>query len=143
MPSTDGRYERKEGVLSMESTFVQHFMYALDRLQETWNSPEGFSKEKFNMQLLYLVRLLPDKPKQKEILSQWSSAKSDIDKIFPSLSESDRQAYAGMEIVTELIIFICDAFDLVHTDIPGPATAKQFEAEATEMPSDFAPVIEQ
>ena len=69
--ASDNRYDRQEGTISMEDTFVKHFMYALDRLQTCWMNDTGFNEEKFNLQLLYLVRLLPDKEGQRTIMKQW------------------------------------------------------------------------
>jgi hypothetical protein len=54
--------------------------------------------------------------------------------LIPGLSDGERQAYAGMEVVTELILFVCDAFELINTDITGPATSKQYKAAIIELP---------
>jgi hypothetical protein len=132
--ASDNRYDRQEGTISMEDTFVKHFMYALDRLQTCWINDSGFNKEKFNLQLLYLVRLLPDKPQQNKILESWGKSQDEMKALIPGLSDGERQAYAGMEVVTELILFVCDAFELINTDITGPATSKQYKAAIIELP---------
>jgi hypothetical protein len=132
MASGDSRYEKTEGTISMEDTFVRHFMYALDRLQSTWSGDSGLDERKFNMQLLYLIRILPDKKKQESIFKQWKEAKDDMGDL--PFSEGERRAYAGMEIVTELILFVCDAFELINTDITGPATSKQYQDAVLQLP---------
>lgn len=116
----------------MEDTFVRHFMYALDRLQSTWSGDTGLDEKKFNMQLLYLIRILPDRKKQTEIFQQWAKAQDDMAGM--DFSKAERKAFAGMEVVTELILFVCDAFELINTDITGPATSKQYQDAVLQLP---------
>ena len=131
MSMGDGRYDN-DGKLSMEDTFVKHFMFALDRLQTTWMGPEGgLNQEKFNLQLLYLIRLLPDIRKQEEILRKWGQLQETR---VEGLSQSELKVYAGMEVVSEVIRFICDSFELINTDIIGPATSKQYNDSIIEIP---------
>lgn len=132
--SGDTRYDSNEGSISLEGRFVEHYFRALDALQGCWNNDSGFKTERFNQQLLYLIRLLPDKSKQKEILQKWGEAQEDIKIIMPHLSNSERQSYAGMEVVTELVLFVCDAFELINSDITGPATSKQYREAALQIP---------
>lgn len=132
MASGDSRYEKTEGTISMEDTFVRHFMYALDRLQSTWSGEGGLDEKKFNMQLLYLIRILPNRKKQSEIFKQWDKAQADMGGM--AFSPAERKAFAGMEVVTELIMFVCDAFELINTDITGPATSKQYQDAVLQLP---------
>lgn len=137
---SDGRYDRADGQISMEDTYVKHYMYALDRLQSCWVNDSGFNKDKFNLQLLYLIRLLPDKIVQKKILKGWNESINQSKDDMPNLTEAEIQSFAGMEVVTELILFVCDAFELINTDIVGPATTKQYQREVIqlqEMPEDI------
>jgi hypothetical protein len=131
--SGDNRYDSQEGSVSLEGRFVEHYFRALDSLQTCWNGDTGFNKEKFNLQLLYLIRLLPDKKKQKDILRQWDEAQ-DAAKEIAGLTTNERQSYAGMEVVTELVLFVCDAFELINSDITGPATSKQYRDAAVQIP---------
>lgn len=135
------RYSENDSSISLEGRFVEHYFRALDALQGCWNNDSGFKKERFNQQLLYLIRLLPDKPKQEEILKQWGEAQ-EATKQIPGLTESERQSYAGMEVVTELVLFVCDAFELINSDITGPATTRQYRDVAVQVPDmDDAIVI--
>jgi hypothetical protein len=131
----DTKYDRSaEGTVSLEETMVRHFFYGLDRLQTCWVNDTGFNKEKFNLQLLYLIRLLPNKTKQAEIMTAWNSSLEEFEKLMPALSPSERQSYAGMEVVTEIVMFVCQAFDLINEDILGPATSKQYQDAVIELP---------
>lgn len=129
----DNRYDQTDGSISLEGRFVEHYFRALDSLQGCWNNDTGFKKEQFNLQLLYLIRLLPDKNKQKDILEQWGEAQA-ATKLIHNLTEGERQSYAGMEVVTELVLFVCDAFELINSDITGPATSKQYRDAALQVP---------
>jgi len=132
MSGGTGGYDTKDGVMTMEGVYVQHYMKALDKLQETWMGEGGMDRERFNIQLLYLMRLLPDKKKQKEILIKWSDSKKEHELM--GLDRNEIQTFAGMEVVTEVIMFVCQAFELVNEDIIGPATAKQYQNAAIVLP---------
>ena len=126
-----------DGVLSLEGILVKSFFIGLDRLQTTWMG-EGFDQKKFNLQLLYLIRTVPDKKRQQKILDDWYKAQTETDKI-PGLDKNETAAYVGMEVVTEIIMFVCDAFELVNTDITGPATTKQMQRASIDCPDYVEP----
>jgi hypothetical protein len=132
MAGSSGSYDSKDGVMTMEGVYVQHYMKAMDKLQEAWMGEKGFDRDKFNAQLLYLMRLLPDKKKQKEILINWLESKTAHEQM--GLSANETQMFSGMEVVTEVVLFVCQAFELVNEDIIGPATAKQYQNAAIVLP---------
>ena len=139
----ENHYESDSGI-TLETRFVEHFMFALDRLQSCWiNESNTFLKKPFHLQLLYLIRILPDKEKQNHILTAWNLSITEAKTLMPSLSEDEHQAYAGMEIVTELMLFVCNNFDLLNVDITGPATSKQLQKAVIEIPDEdvLAPEI--
>ncbi len=121
-----------ESVLSLEGILVKSFFVGLDRLQSTWMG-ESFDEKKFNLQILYLIRTVPDRRTQKKILDKWYQAQLDTKNI-PGLDTRETIAYVGMEVVTEIIMFVCDAFELINTDIVGPATTKQMQRASIEVP---------
>jgi hypothetical protein len=76
---------------------------------------------------------LPDRKKQAAILKQWGEAQEETKQI-PGLDPDEVIVYVGMEIVTEIVLFVCDAFELINTDIVGPATSKQYQRATIEIP---------
>jgi len=126
------------GKASLEETIVRHFFYSLDDLKSTWINQDGeFNRDAFNLQILYLIRTLPNREKQKEILDKWFAAqKENIE--MGSLSKNEVIAYSGMEVVTEIVMFICDAFKLITTDITGPATGEQYNEVPNIQDPDIA-----
>jgi hypothetical protein len=133
MPN-DNHYESDSGI-TLETRFVEHFMFALDRLQSCWiNDSHEFLQKPFNLQLIYLIRILPDKAQQAQIMKDWNSHINEAKELMPSLDANEHAAYAGMEIVTELMLFVCNNFDLLKVDITGPATAKQWQKAVIEIP---------
>lgn len=130
--STDG------AETSLEDSFTNVYWRALGNLQSCWMGDSGFDPRKFNQQLLFLIRLLPDKKKQEEILKTWAEAATEtreaaeLDGI--GLEKSEITSYAGMEVVTETVIFIVQAFELIHTDIIAPATSKEYQRAVLEVP---------
>ena len=126
-----------ESVLSLEGILVKSFFVGLDRLQSTWMG-DSFDEKKFNLQILYLIRTVPDRRTQKKILDKWYQAQLDTKNI-PGLDTRETIAYVGMEVVTEIIMFVCDAFELINTDIVGPATTKQMQRASIEVPDYETP----
>ena len=118
--------------VSLETSFVNMFFVALDRLQMCWMDEKGFDRGKFSLQISYLIHLLPDKQKQKEVLRQWNKSHTELEEM--NFTDAEKTAYAGMDVVTEIIIFLCQAFDLTHEDIVGPATIKQYQKESLVIP---------
>lgn len=130
----DSRYDQQDGTVSLEGRFIEHYFRSLDSLQTCWINDRGFDPTKFNLQLLYLIRLLPDKGKQQHIMQKWGESQDDVKKLMPGLTDGERQAYTGMEVVTELVLFVCDAFELINSDITGPATSKQYRDAIIQVP---------
>ena len=129
------KYDRSsEGTLSLEEVLVKHFFYSLDTFRSSWHGESGtLNKTQFNLDLLYLIRLLPKKSKQDEILAKWAAAQESMQDI-KGVSKDEMIAFVGMEVVTEIVLFICDAFELINEDITGPATSKQYQDQAIEIP---------
>jgi len=123
---------------SLEDSFTNVYWRALGNLQSCWMGDNGFDPRKFNQQILFLVRMLPDKDKQKHILKVWAEAAEDIRRVSEldgiGLDKSEITSYAGMEVVTETIMFIVQAFELIHTDITAPATSKEYQRAVLEIP---------
>lgn len=125
--------------LSLEQSYLKVYWRALDNLQSCWMNETGFDREKFNQQLLFLIRLLPDRTIQQKIMEAWAKGLVDIKGIEDlSLTKDEIVAYAGMEIVTETVLFIGKAFELINEDITGPSTAKEYQRMVIEIP-DFEP----
>ena len=117
-------------IMSMDTVFVIHYMDALKELQNTWLNKEGMNKDTFGLQLEYIIRLIPDEAVQAKIQAKRKELKKEYDK------DQDEWAdvRAGLVVVTEIINFICSAFDLMHMDIVGPATSKQYRDKDIEIP---------
>lgn len=123
--------------LSLEQSYLKVYWRALDNLQTCWMGEGGFQRDKFNQQLLFLIRLLPDRKTQEKIMQIWSKGTIDIKDIEGiKLSQDEVSMYAGMEIVTETVLFIGKAFELINEDITGPSTSKEYQRAAIEIP-DF------
>ena len=82
--------------------------------------------------------MLPNRETQKMILSKWAKAAqetravAELDGI--GLDADEITAYSGMEVVTETILFIVQAFELIHDDITAPATSKEYQRAVIEVP---------
>jgi hypothetical protein len=120
-------------IMSLEGIFVAHYLQSLDRLQSTWmdSSKDTIDRNKFNLQLEYLIRLIPDTKKQDKIREGYSV---ELEKFKAIEGEKLPDVKAAMSCVTDIITFICQAFDLTHEDIVGPATSRQYRDKIIEIP---------
>jgi hypothetical protein len=129
-PSSIG--SNSSSVMTAEGIFVLHYMDALTSLQKTWLLPPGSSIDegKFNLQLEYLIRLIPDLKVQEKVKKEFLSARKDCEKD-PDGFENQR---AGLCVVTHLIQFVCTSFNLLHTDVIGPGTQSEYVGGTIEIP---------
>lgn len=125
-------------VISAEGIFIDHYMKALSALQTTWLNYDGqepLDVNKFNLQMQYLIRLLPDKATQDKIREEYEKQIA----YFKDKNSQDKtaDAKAGLIVVTELIRFITTSFDLLHYDVVGPVCDAQFipASDVLEIPS--------
>ena len=116
--------------MSMDTVFVIHYMDALKELQNTWLNKEAMNKDAFHLQLEYIIRLIPDREVQKKIHDEKDKLQDEYERAHDNYAETR----AGLVVVTEIINFICSAFDLMHMDIVGPATSKQYRDKDIEIP---------
>ena len=107
-------------------------------LPQTWMGEGGFDRQKFNLQIGFLIRHLPNKNDQNKILDAWGK-KIDILEL-GGFEPGEITAFSGMEVVTELMQFIYSAFELINIDVDGPATSKQFRDAMIEIPDMDVPV---
>jgi hypothetical protein len=137
--ASQGTQSQASGVMSLESVFIQHYMNAMTALQNCWlysESDDGIDVNKFNIQLEYLIRLIPDADTQKKIRKEQDAAI----KSFTENNLDHPLERAGLVVVTHLIEFICSSFDMIHIDIVGPATSKQYRDAILEIP-DMPPEL--
>jgi hypothetical protein len=114
--------------MSMEAVFVSLYVDALRKLESTWMDSENVVDEAhFNMQLEFLIRLIPNGEIQNTIREE----RDEQIKLFKDEDFADQRA--GLVVVTHLIKFLTQSFDLLHVDIWGPSISSQFRA-ATEVP---------
>jgi hypothetical protein len=127
--------------MSISERYAQHCLDALVQLRGTWmgdpNRPDPaditratcLESEKFDYQIAYLIHMLPSKKKRDELLKTW------IDLMQDDHQESSKEIHMrGMQVVSEVYLFIVQNFDLVHVDGMGPATIKDYIKSEIELP---------
>ena len=123
--------------MSMEGVFIQHYMSALQALQNTWlYSSDEIDAAHFRIQLEYLIRLIPNREIQAKIRKEQDAAIKEFNTHCIDFAEER----AGLICVTHLIEFICNSFDLLHIDIFGPGVNGQYQQllEIPDMPVDIS-----
>jgi hypothetical protein len=122
---------------SLEGLFLQHFLIALTKLQESMR--DGADEEKrwewFNLQSMYVLKLIPDRDQQEEILKLIDAKEAEYKKNRTYTGEYTAGYVARLEVVTEVIMYLSNSLDLVNNDIIGSmthrATAAAYKKETT------------
>lgn len=106
---------------NIETAFLMHYLTALDRLQETFENPDTERPSlKFNLQLGYLLSLIPDRDRQFTIVTEMKQYRQQLEE--RGTCDEELDYYVGFFIVTEIIKFLNSSLDLTHTDILGSVT---------------------
>jgi hypothetical protein len=106
--------------LSLETTFVGLYVNSLMKLQDCWFAGDKLSKEKFDMQIDYLISLLPDREKRLAVMKEQSRLRKELTDIDPD--DANIEQRVGLVVVSSLVEFLTESFGLIHSDIIGPAT---------------------
>ncbi len=126
----DNNYSSSESTISLEGRLVQLFFNAIEKLPECWMGEKGFDNVRFNQQILFLISLLPYEDTQDDILVAWNRRLQETKELMPGLSDKEYQFSASLVPVTKTMKFICSEFELISTDITGPASSKQYRDSA-------------
>ena len=123
---------QSQTIMSMDTVFVLHYMDGLKALQSTWMDGNDINELAFGMQIDYLIRLIPNRDIQKTIETERKTIEEKLKTMTPKPDHIVERA--SLIVVTHFIEFICNSFDLLHIDITGPATAKQYRDALVEIP---------
>jgi hypothetical protein len=131
------KYDGSEATISIEGRFVQLYFNAIEKLPECWMNDHGLNKAKYNQQIQFLISLLPFEEEQDKIFKAWHDRKTELKALMPDMREDELIFSANLVPVTKIMNFICSNFELINTDIVGPATARQYRDSAIQMPDDM------
>jgi hypothetical protein len=132
--SDGNRYDQTDSTISLEARFVQLYFNAIEELPKCWLNDSGFARDKFNQQVLFLISLLPYEEQQDEIMVAWNNRMIEIRELMPGLTQDEYTFSSNLVPVTKIMKFICAEFDLISTNITGPATSKQYREAAIQVP---------
>jgi|APFre7841882654_1041346.scaffolds.fasta_scaffold64847_2 hypothetical protein len=129
---SDSGYDTSGGNVSPEGIVVMHYMKQIDKIPETYLGEGGFNKEKFTLHVLFLIAHLPDENSRRTAKKRWDDVATLLNK--EDFNQWEVAATAGMEVISDIMQFIYSAFELIHIDVDGPATSKQFRDSMIEIP---------
>lgn len=126
--------------LTAEGTFIWMYTEALRELRSIWLNPQNgeMDRRAFMMQVRFLVNSIPDPEMRKRVKDREIKIQQALrdDAEFMREQGDYVDYHASLEIVSEIIEFLCNAFELTHADITGPATSKQYKDGLIELPED-------
>jgi hypothetical protein len=124
--STQDQNSASLGGTSLEGLFLLHFLQALQKLQESMRDGEDPEArwEWFNLQVMYILHLIPDRDKQSEILELIDKKEAEYRQNKTYSGQYTAGYMARLEVVTGVIIYLSNSLDLVNDDIIGAMTHK-------------------
>ena len=126
-------------IMTVETGFAALYFDAIRNLQRTWMDcgERGFDKEAFNVQIAFLCALIPDEELREEIKRESAKLRKEIDDDKEGIWDAQKkykEQHIGFLVLPHMISFLCNNFDLLHFDINGPATSKQYRDAVLEIP---------
>lgn len=123
-----------ESKMTPESTFIEIYARALNGLQGTWLNGHT-DEDAFEIQIEFLRSLIPDESIRKKILDEKLKKSEDVKNgVYGASAKKHSSIIGGMAVVPHIVEFVCQTCDLIHIDIGGPATSKQYRDAAVEIP---------
>jgi len=136
---TDNKYSGSDEVVTLEGRFVQLYFDAIQDLPKCWMDGDRLNKAKYNQQIQFIIALIPFEDQQDIIFHAWEKRKRELKATIPDMTEDELAFAANLVPVTKTMSFICANFELINTDIIGPATSKQYRDAAVQMPESMTP----
>lgn len=124
---------------SLEGLFLFHFLYSMTKLQEILTSP-GYTDESerfaaFNLQSQYILHLIPDNDRRTHIADRIDEVEAELIKNKKFAGEYSNKYVARMLVVSEIVQYLTESLDLIHSDILGSITRKA--ADIISLEGDF------
>ena len=126
-------------IMTVEVGFSNLYFDAIRSLQRTWMDAgeKGFDQEAFNVQIAFLIALIPDENIREKIKQESAKLRKEIRENKDGTWDGQKhyaEQHIGFIVLPHMISFLCTTFDLVHFDINGPATSKQYRDAVLEIP---------
>ena len=86
------------------------------------------------MQLEFIISMIPFEEIRKKIKTERAALEKEYKASTDPDIRKDPEIRAGFAAVTGVMGFIFEKFELVHDDIVGPGTTKEFQKQVIEIP---------
>lgn len=121
--------------MSMENQLMDFYLTSLKDFSNIWLNGDG-SLVKIELQFHFLMQTVPSKAIRDKI---WAARKQ-YEKELQASGCSNAYESSCMLAVSTIMEFLASTFDLMHEDILGPATSKQYRDAVLVIP-DMQPVV--
>ena len=126
---------------SVEQSIIDRYLSDIDDLKQLWLGSEQVDSRKLGIHISFIISKIPFEDTRKEIKKKCD----DLEKLYIAdpKTKADAKILASFAAVTGVMEFIFQKFELVHEDIIGPGTSKEFQKEIIEIPDIPKERIEQ
>lgn len=121
--------------MSMENQLMDFYLTSLKDFSNIWLGGDG-SLIKIELQFHFLMQTIPSAAIREKV---WAAQKQ-YEKELQASGCSNSYESSCMLAVSTIMEFLASTFDLMHEDILGPATSKQYREAVLEIP-DMQPVV--
>ena len=117
--------------MTAEGTFIWMYIDAMSEFRHIWLEPKNgqIDERAFMLQVRFLINAIPNKQIRDGIWKKLNDKEEALknDPLFPSDQKDFAKFHASVEVISDIVEFLCSAFQLTHSDIWGPATSNQFK----------------
>jgi hypothetical protein len=113
---------------SLEGLFLFHYLFSLTRLQQILTDPvyveESARFNAFTLQSQYILHLIPEKSRRDDIQTKIDEVETKLKTEKKYTGEYANIYIARMLVVSEIVKYLTESLDLIHSDILGSISRK-------------------
>lgn len=117
---------------SVEQSIIDGYLSDINDLKQLWLGSERVDERKLAIHISFIISKIPFKETRKLIKNNCDELEKKY--LADPKTKGDAKILASFEAVTGVMEFIFDKFELVHEDIIGPGTSREFEKAIIEIP---------
>ena len=116
--------------MGVETGIILNYMQDLDDLKKMWTESGEIDQKKISIHIEYIISKIPFPDIQNNIRKE----KARLEKKYEEEDDPNGSLRASFAAVTGVMAFIFEKFELVHEDIIGGATSRQYRDAMVEVP---------
>lgn len=127
-PSPAGSYQ------AVEQSIIDRYQNDIDDLKQLWLGADTVDKRKLGLHIEFIISKIPFEDTRKKIKETRAKLEKEFKASADPAIRQDAEIRASFAAVTGVMEFIFEKFELVHEDITGPGTSREYQKAIVEIP---------